>query len=67
MPKVKVDAERCKQCMLCIKFCPTDALKVGDVTNERGFYTIVMRDEELCTGCGQCALVCPSVCIEVYR
>lgn len=67
MPKVKIDAERCKQCMLCIEFCPRDALKVSDETNSRGFYPVVMRDEDRCTGCGQCALVCPSVCIEVYR
>ncbi|MFW6438186.1 MAG: ATP-binding protein, partial [Armatimonadota bacterium] len=67
MPRVKIDAERCKQCVLCIEICPRDALKVGEETNSRGFYPVVMRDEDRCTGCGQCALVCPSVCIEVYR
>ncbi len=67
MPKAKIDAERCKQCMLCVEFCPRGVLAVSDETNSRGFYPVVMRDEEKCTGCGVCALVCPSVCIEVYR
>ena len=67
MPKVKVDAERCKQCMLCVEFCPRGVLKVSEETNSRGFYPVVMDDESRCTGCGGCALVCPSVCIEVYR
>ena len=67
MPKVKIDAERCKQCMLCVEFCPHGVLVVSDETNSRGFHPVVMGDEEKCTGCGICALVCPSVCIEVYR
>jgi len=67
MPKVKIDAERCKECKLCVEFCPRKVLVVSDETNARGFHPVVMGDEEKCTGCGICALVCPSVCIEVYR
>ncbi|MGC9316872.1 MAG: 4Fe-4S binding protein [Armatimonadota bacterium] len=67
MPKVKIDAERCKQCMLCVEFCPKNCLRVSDETNLRGYHPVEQNDEEQCTGCGICALVCPSVCIEVYR
>ncbi len=67
MPKVKIDAELCKSCGLCVEFCPRNALEVSDETNARGYHPVVLRDEEACTGCGICALVCPSVCIEVYR
>ncbi len=67
MPKVKIDAERCKQCMLCVEFCPRDSLRISERTNLKGYHPVEQCDEESCTGCGICALVCPSVCVEVYR
>ena len=67
MPKVIIDAERRKSCLLCVEFCPRGVLEVSEETNERGFHPVVMGDEERCTGCGICALMCPSVCIEVHR
>ena len=67
MPKVIIDAERCKGCLVCVEFCPQGALEIGDATNSRGHYPVLLRDEERCNGCGLCAQVCSSVCIEVYR
>ena len=67
MPKVVIDPERCKQCMLCVRFCPRDSLRVSEQVNARGHYPVEQVDEESSTGCAICALVCPSVCIEVYR
>lgn len=67
MPKVVIHAERCKQCMLCVRFCPRDCLRVSNETNSKGYHPVEQHDEDACTGCAVCALVCPSVCIEVYR
>ncbi len=67
MPKVVIDAERCKQCMLCVRYCPRASLRVSEATNSKGYHPVEQHDEEACTGCAICALVCPSVCIEVYR
>lgn len=67
MPRVIIDAERCKGCTLCVEFCPHQALEMSEGTNSRGHHPVILRYEEKCTGCGICALVCPSVCIEVYR
>ncbi len=67
MPRVVIDAEICKGCVLCVEFCPRDALEMSDATNSRGHHPAVLRDDEKCTGCAVCALVCPGVCIEVYR
>ena len=51
MAKVKVLPQYCKSCQLCIEVCPKGVLKVGDKTNEKGYYTIVPANEEKCTGC----------------
>ena len=67
MPTIIIDAERCKQCGLCVEFCPKGVLEVGEVTNTKGYYPVRRRDGAECTACGICRLVCPSVCIEVRR
>lgn len=67
MAKVKVSPEYCKSCKLCIEVCPKEVLKVGDKANAKGYYTIIVADEEKCTGCTLCAIVCPDVAIEVYK
>jgi 2-oxoglutarate ferredoxin oxidoreductase subunit delta len=62
---VKLTAELCKGCELCIPACPPDVLRMSDTRNSRGY-----RLPELlpgCTGCGACALVCPDFCFEVYQ
>ena len=47
-----IDLEKCKQCMLCVPFCPDICIPVTD--GKRG-------DTDLfyCKGCGVCAKVCP--------
>ncbi len=65
MPKIIVDAERCKQCMLCVEFCPKEALEIGEETNSRGYRPVRRKAGSECIACGICRLVCPSVCIEV--
>ena len=67
MPKVVIDAERCKGCLLCVEFCPKGQLGAAAQVNSKGVHPIECKDGEACTGCGICALMCPSVCIEVYR
>jgi 2-oxoglutarate ferredoxin oxidoreductase subunit delta len=62
---VRLAAERCKGCELCIPACPPSVLRMSDARNGHGF-----RVPELvpgCTGCGACLLVCPDFCFEIYR
>ena len=54
-------------CMLCVRFCPRESLRAGNATNLKGYHPVEQHAEDKCTGCAICALVCPSVCIEVYR
>ncbi len=45
-------AEKCRQCMLCVPYCPDSAILIEGGRNE-GF------DLMHCKGCGICARVCP--------
>ena len=48
-PPVKVDADKCRSCKLCMKIgCPAISMKDGKAT----------IDNTLCTGCGVCTQLC---------
>ena len=51
---VKIDAEKCTACGLCVDACPSDALTVGDVAE---------CNAEDCTDCGTCVDECPQEAI----
>jgi iron only hydrogenase large subunit-like protein len=51
----KVDLERCRGHMTCMRHCPTQAIRV------RGDKAVI--SEELCVDCGTCISVCPSEAI----
>jgi 2-oxoglutarate ferredoxin oxidoreductase subunit delta len=63
---VKIDIETCKGCELCIGACPQDSLAMSKEINTKGYhYAVLIQDN--CTGCVNCALVCPDAVITVYR
>jgi 2-oxoglutarate ferredoxin oxidoreductase subunit delta len=64
--KVEINIERCKGCELCTVECKEHALMLGDAINIKG-YRYVIANNDLCTGCINCALVCPDAVITVYR
>ncbi len=51
--KVKINPKKCKECGLCKKVCPTDAI-IGEV--KKGAFKI---DQEKCVGCLACIEKCP--------
>lgn len=67
MAKITVDVDLCKSCKLCIAVCPKNLLEVGTVTNSKGYYTIVQKNEEECIGCKLCGIMCPDSAITVYK
>jgi 2-oxoglutarate ferredoxin oxidoreductase subunit delta len=64
--KVEINIQRCKGCELCTVECKEHALIIGDAINIKG-YRYVVANNDLCTGCVNCALVCPDAVITVYR
>jgi 2-oxoglutarate ferredoxin oxidoreductase subunit delta len=63
---VELDIEICKGCELCIDACPQESLALSREINSQGYhYAVLVKDN--CTGCINCALVCPDAVITVYR
>jgi 2-oxoglutarate ferredoxin oxidoreductase subunit delta len=63
---VKIEVETCKGCDLCVEACPQDSLQLSSAINKQGYhYAVLIKDN--CTGCTNCALVCPDAVITVYR
>jgi 2-oxoglutarate ferredoxin oxidoreductase subunit delta len=63
---VSFDIETCKGCELCIEACPQESLGLSGEINAQGYhYAVLIKDN--CTGCVNCALVCPDAVITVYR
>ena len=63
---IKIEIEKCKGCELCINECPQDSLKMSENINQKSYHYAVLVDDT-CTGCTNCALVCPETIITVFR
>ena len=63
---VEIDIQKCKGCEVCTTACKEDALSLSGTINIKG-YRYIIANNDLCTGCVNCALVCPDAVITVYR
>lgn len=64
--RVEIDIQHCKGCELCSTECKEQALSLSETLNIKG-YRYIVADNDRCTGCVNCALVCPDAVITVYR
>lgn len=64
--RVEIEIQKCKGCELCTAACKEGGLSLSDTINAKG-YRYVIANNDVCTGCVNCALVCPDAVITVYR
>ena len=55
---LRVNAEECKGCGLCVEACPLKAIGLSERLNRYGYRTAAYAGTG-CTGCGICFMVCP--------
>lgn len=65
--KININEELCKQCGLCIEWCPKKIITTSKELNLKGYFPAALLAKDKCTGCALCAVICPEVAIEVYR
>ncbi len=57
--ELELDQERCKDCGICVAFCPKGVLAQDEYGN------VYIEDEEKCVLCGNCEIFCPEFAITV--
>ncbi|MFQ5762569.1 MAG: ferredoxin family protein [Candidatus Bathyarchaeia archaeon] len=65
LPTVTVDVELCKECGICISFCPTTVFTISGASNRRGYKYPIAAHIEKCTCCRICEYLCPEFAIDV--
>jgi 2-oxoglutarate ferredoxin oxidoreductase subunit delta len=46
--------------------CPKGSITISEKSNKNGFFP-AKADNTQCTGCAECAIICPEAIIEVLR
>ncbi|MBQ3691601.1 MAG: 4Fe-4S binding protein [Bacteroidales bacterium] len=64
---VVIDKEKCKGCGLCVETCKFQVLQLSQQVNLKGYNPAFMVNPQNCTGCTNCAVICPDAVITVYR
>jgi len=57
----------CKGCGLCVEFCEQHKLTLSKKPNKRGIQVAQVDGQADCTGCLQCATICPDAAIQIGR
>jgi 2-oxoglutarate ferredoxin oxidoreductase subunit delta len=63
--QVFIIPERCKECKICIEFCPKNVLHNSEEINSKGYHypEVIPGKEDACIHCQFCTMVCPEFAI----
>lgn len=53
--------------MLCISVCPHNSIEISKALNVYGIHISAFKKDGKCTGCMNCAIICPDVAIDVFK
>ncbi|MBP5313782.1 MAG: 4Fe-4S binding protein [Eggerthellaceae bacterium] len=68
MAKIYVDETFCKGCGLCVDACPLHLMQLDkEKMTVKGYHPAVCTDQNRCTACCSCAMMCPDVAIKVVK
>ena len=68
MASMTVNERFCKGCGLCVDACPVGIVELDLARRTaKGYHPARCIDQDACTGCASCALMCPDVAITVER
>jgi 2-oxoglutarate ferredoxin oxidoreductase subunit delta len=64
---LRIAADRCKGCSLCVGVCPPHVLALDETrVNQLGHHPVRLLDAARCTSCALCARICPDAVFEVF-
>ena len=65
MSHIRINANKCKSCYLCVDVCPHNLIQKSNTIGKTGEPIVEFNDtENKCIACAQCAMVCPDIAIE---
>lgn len=64
---ITFDVEYCKGCELCVEQCIFGVIAMSKHVNNKGYNYPEVIKANGCTGCTNCATICPDAVITVYR
>lgn len=63
---LKIRADRCQGCGLCIEVCPRQLLALNTAEiNQRGHTPVMLQNPASCMQCLLCAIICPDCAIRL--
>jgi len=65
--KVRILSKYCKGCGLCVSACVRHGIEMSKQLNEQGYDVASFKPDSECTGCGNCAVMCPDAAIEIVE
>ena len=63
--KVEVNSTLCKECDYCREVCEPGVFESSGLFNKAGYLYVQAKQDENCTGCMKCFMICPDFAITV--